>query len=60
MRETRKQKMARQQAYAVDRVMDGIRKAIDSGELVITPMPVDAVDPHVTDTGKPSTREESS
>ena len=41
-RETRKQKIARQQAHAAgraaDRAFDPIRAAIDSGELTITPL----------------------
>ena len=37
MKETRKQREARQKGHAADRAFDPIRKAIDSGELVITP-----------------------
>lgn len=38
MRETRKQKIDRQRGHAADRAFDPIREAIDSGELVITPL----------------------
>ncbi len=37
MKETRKQKIARQQGHAADRAFDPIRDAIDRGDLVITP-----------------------
>lgn len=46
MKETRKQKIARQQRYAAgraaDRAFDPIRAAIDSGELVIRPVSPEA------------------
>jgi len=45
MKETRKQKINRQRGHATDRVLDPIRRAIDAGELVITPVPAPEVDP---------------
>jgi ribosomal protein L37AE/L43A len=38
MKETRKQKIARQQGAAADRMMAPIHAAMDRGELVITPL----------------------
>ena len=49
MKKTRKQKIAAQKDYAAgraaDRVFDPIRKAIDNGELVITPSSPAASEP---------------
>jgi hypothetical protein len=41
MKETRKQKIARQRGYQADRMLQPIRDAIDRGDLTIGP-PVDA------------------